>query len=197
MATASTKAQCFTCNKDKVVYRCEGCSKDFCLPHLTEHHEKLGQQLYEIEYDRDQFQQIILQERQNYPLTEQINQWEEDSIHKIHQTAEKCRQRLVTYTDNNIKQIENEFIELTKEMKQMRGENEFNEIDLNRLKNKLTKFNDEFLYPTNISIQQDSSSSFINKISIISLSGMFEQFIYRRKYICVQAKQYLEIDQLE
>ena len=173
MAMANIKAHCFICNKQKTTYLCRGCSKDFCLPHLTEHRQTLSQQLGEIENDRDQFQQNISeqkQNRQNYPLIEQINQWEQNSIDKIKQTATECREILIEY----INEIENKFLQLTQQLKDIREENEFNEIDLDHLKNKLTQLTQEFNQPSNISVQQDSSSStFINKISVISSSGMY------------------------
>ncbi|UJR18710.1 hypothetical protein I4U23_005617 [Adineta vaga] len=76
MTTASSKAQCFICHKDKIVYHCEGCEKDFCLNHITAYREKFHAELNEMKIDRDIFQQVICQERQkpeNEVLIKQIN----------------------------------------------------------------------------------------------------------------------------
>ncbi len=63
---------------------------------------------------------------------------------------------------------------MTELIRELRQENEFNEIDLNHLTNTLTKLNQEVIQPSNIFIQEDPSpSAFINKISVIS-SGMFK-----------------------
>jgi len=177
MAIASTKAECFQCNKDKIVYECEGCSNDFCINHLIEHRQILSQQLDRTGDDRDQFQQTIFEQKQNPQnscLIEQINQWEQNSIDKIKQTAEKCRLICTKYLSKHIKNIEKEFVQLTELIRELRQENEFNEIDLNHLTNTLTKLNQELIQPSNIFIQEDPSpSAFINKISVIS-SGMFK-----------------------
>ncbi|CAF1305806.1 unnamed protein product [Adineta steineri] len=57
------------------------------------------------------------------------------------------------------------------ELKEIREENGFNEIDLNHFQFKLTQITEEFLQPSNISIRQDSQE-FTKKISVIS---SFEQ----------------------
>jgi hypothetical protein len=49
MATSTGKAHCVTCGKEKVDYKCEGCSQNFCLNHLTDHHQFIIKQLDDIE----------------------------------------------------------------------------------------------------------------------------------------------------
>ena len=56
------------------------------------------------------------------------------------------------------------------QLKQIRQDNDFNEIILNQLKQKLKQLEEEFNKSSFISIQQDSSP-FINKISVIISSG--------------------------
>ncbi|CAF0860198.1 unnamed protein product [Adineta steineri] len=170
MAAANSRAQCSICNKGNPTYICRGCSKDFCFQHLTEHRQILHRQLEEIINDHDQFQQTIIQQKQNSynsSLIQQINEWEINSIHQIQQTAEECRETLIKVTQKLIDGVEKKFIELSKKLKEIREENEFNEIDLNHFQLKLTQITKEFLQPANISIQQDSQE-FIKKISVIS-----------------------------
>ncbi|CAF1286301.1 unnamed protein product [Adineta ricciae] len=172
MMAASSKAQCFICHKDKIVYHCEGCLKDFCLSHITEHREKLRIELNEIKIDRDIFQQAIEQERhkpENFSLIERINQWEENSIEKIKQTAEQCRQMLIKYPNNQLLIIEQKFNQIIEQIKQFHQDNEFNEIDLNQLRNKLTHLTKQLIQPLNISIRHNIlPAAFLNEISIIS-----------------------------
>ncbi|CAF0777189.1 unnamed protein product [Adineta steineri] len=177
MAATIIKVQCSICNKGNTTYICRGCSKDFCFQHLTEHRQILHRQLDEIINDHDQFQQTIIQQKQNplnSTLMQQIDQWEKDSIEKIQQTAQQCRETLMKLTQKSINDIEKEFIELSQKLKEIREENEFNEIDLKRFQLKLTQITKEFLQPSNISIRQDSQE-IINKISVISSSSMFIQ----------------------
>jgi vacuolar-type H+-ATPase subunit I/STV1 len=163
------KVQCFICKKEKNTYKCGGCSKDFCFNHLTEHRQNINQQFDEIENDHDQFRQTIFEQKnhsQKHSLINQINKWEEDSIEKIKQTAEKSRQKLINYTNNHIIVIENQLNHLAKQLKEIRQDNEFNEIDLNQMREKLRRLTEIFIKPSNIVIEQESSS-FIDKISVI------------------------------
>jgi chromosome segregation ATPase len=173
MAMASGKSQCIICGKEKVAYRCEGCSKVYCFNHLSDHRQQLNQQLDEIEDQGNLFRQTLNEEKTNpqkHSLIEQINQWEEDSINKIRQTAEESRQLLIEYTNEHIDKIEIKLNKLSKQMHETRQENEVNEIVLNELKNKLKQLEEELINPSNISIRQDSSS-FISKISVIISSS--------------------------
>ncbi|CAF1082105.1 unnamed protein product [Adineta steineri] len=169
-AAANTRAKCSICNKANTTYVCSGCSKGFCFQHLTEHRQILGNKLEEIVSDHDQFQQTIIQKKQN-PLNssfiEQINQWETDSIDQIQQTAKECREILMTLTQKSINDIENKLIELSQKLKETREENEFNDFDLNNFQLQLTQITEELNVPSNISIRKDSQE-FIKKISVIS-----------------------------
>ncbi|CAF3885892.1 unnamed protein product [Adineta steineri] len=179
MATSNKKIQCFVCNKEKNTYGCKGCSNEFCFQHLTEHRQRIETQLEEIINDHDQFQQTIVQQKQNpdiSPLIEQINQWETNSIHQIQQAAEKCREKVMKSTQKNNNDMEKKFSELSQKLKEIREENEFNEIDLNNFQLKLTQITEEFLQPSNTSIRQDLHE-FIKKISVkISSFEEFQQF---------------------
>ncbi|CAF1311589.1 unnamed protein product [Adineta steineri] len=170
MATANNKTQCFVCNTEKNTYNCKGCSNEFCFPHLTEHRQIVDKQLDEIINNHGQFQQTILQQKQNShnsSLIEQINEWEIDSTHQIQKTAEECRKTLIKLTQTLIDDVEKKFIKLSQKLKEIREEDEFNEIDLNNFQLKLTQITEEFLQSSNISIKDDSQE-FIKKISIIS-----------------------------
>ncbi|CAF1097482.1 unnamed protein product [Rotaria sordida] len=104
---------------------------------------------------------------------QKIDEWKEDSIKKIKQIAENCRQILTEYK-NKYFEIEKKLFELTEQLKQSNEETEFNENDLHRFKTKLTELLEEFGPPPNIRIQQDSKS-FINEISIVISSGILEE----------------------
>ncbi|CAF0803637.1 unnamed protein product [Adineta steineri] len=173
MAEANTRIQCSICNKGNTTYICRGCSKDFNFQRLTEHRPIPRRQLNEIINDHDQFQQIIIQHKQNLDnssLIQQINQWETNSIHQIQQTAEECRETVMKLTQKLINNTERKFIELSQKLKEIRQENEFNEIDLNHFQLKLKQMKEDFLQSSNISIRQDSQQ-FIKKISVISSFG--------------------------
>ena len=73
---------------------------------------------------------------------------------------------VIKYTKILTNHIQKKFSQLIQQLKQIQKENQFNEIDLNLLQNQLKQITQEFIDPSNISIQQDS-----HKISIeISIS---------------------------
>jgi predicted nuclease with TOPRIM domain len=76
------------------------------------------------------------------------------------------------HTTKSINQIEVNLAKLTDEMREIRKENDFNEIDLDQLKNKLTQLEKELDELANVSVQQESAS-FINKICIVGSSRKF------------------------
>ncbi|CAF1180427.1 unnamed protein product [Adineta steineri] len=166
---ANNKTICFKCNKKKITYPCKGCSKEFCIMDLTEHRHILNQELYHITNDYDQFKHKINEQKpnpHNLSLINQINQWETNSIEKIKQKAKYCREIVVNSSQTFLNDIEMKFKGLTEQIKQIREENEFNEIDLIYLRNQLRKISQELNNSSNMSIQQDSLS-FIDDISII------------------------------
>jgi hypothetical protein len=173
MTTATARAQCFICSKEKSTYTCGGCAKDFCFIHLTEHRQTVSKQFDEIENERNLFLQLLI-ERKNDPeigpLIQQVDKWEEDSITKIKQTTEECKKMVFDYTNKYIIKMEIKLTKLTEQLKELRQEDEFNEIGLNQIKTNLTQLAKELNQPPNIYIRQDSSS-FINKISVIVASG--------------------------
>ncbi|CAF3858078.1 unnamed protein product, partial [Adineta steineri] len=148
----------------------EGCSKEFCLTHLTEHQQMLNEELNHIINDYDEFKQRINEQKQNpqnHSLIKQIDQWERRSIELIQQKAQDCRENLVKSSQTYVNNIEKKFNDLCEQIKQIHAENEFNEINLNDLRNQLNEITEELNISSNISIHQESQS-FINEISIIS-----------------------------
>ena len=168
MAT-SGKGRCVRCGKEKnAVVRCEGCSKLFCFSDLSHHREELGQQLEVIETDRDAFREELNEQATNLnkrPLIKQIDQWENDSIRKIRQVADECRQSVAKHTAGHFHQIEADLSQLTNQLKELRQEDDFNEINVRQVETSLAELKAKLDKPSNISIEH-GSTAFINKISI-------------------------------
>jgi hypothetical protein len=163
----ATSTQCSIC-KETSTFLCNGCSKNFCFDHLTEHQQLLNEQLHSIQDDYNQFRQFIIDIKENpqkHPLITKIDQWENESIHKIKQTAQQCREELINYTNQNIYQIEIKLNDSNEEIIPNQKKNDFNEISLNNFKQKLEKLKQELNQSKDISILQQSDS-LINQISI-------------------------------
>lgn len=179
MASSTSKTECLICGKEKNTYSCKGCGKDFCFNHLNEHRQTLGQQFDEIEYHRNQFLQTLIEEKENskqHSLIQQIDKWENNSINKIKQTAEEYRQVLIEHINKFMNEIENNLNKLTDQIKEIRQEDEYNELDLDQLKIKLIKLTEQLEKSLNVSIKEDSTS-FINKLLIDISSGMIIRFM--------------------
>ncbi|CAF1185973.1 unnamed protein product [Adineta steineri] len=170
MAMANDKTLCFICNENKITYPCKGCSKEFCLVDLTEHRQILSNELHHITNEYNEFKQTINEQKQNaqnFPLLEQINQWEIESIEKIQQKAQEYREIVTKSSQTCMNDIDMKFKDLNEQIKQMQIANEFNEIGLNYLRNQLIEIKEQLNNPSDISIKKDSQS-IINEISIIS-----------------------------
>ncbi|CAF1208426.1 unnamed protein product [Adineta ricciae] len=166
MATSTGKTHCVTCGKDRVAYKCEGCLQSFCLNHLNEHNRTLSIELDELENQRNLFRQILTEQKTNpekHSLIDEVNQWERDSITKIQERAEMSRQLVRQYIKKHTDTIETELCKFTEHLRNIREENDFNEIHLIRLKENSVK-------SSSISIQQESSS-FISPIRVIVFSN--------------------------
>ena len=177
MATTTIKNRCVICGKEKASLKCEGCSQTFCNKHFNDHRQELSKQLDEIEITRDILRQTLNEQTvdpQKHPLIQQINQWEQDSIRKIQQTAEEVKQLIIKHTIGHTTKIEIKLTKLTDQLRENREENDFVESDLNQWKEELKRLEKEFVKPSNISIQQDSTP-FVTKI-FVQISG--KDFIF-------------------
>jgi hypothetical protein len=185
MATAIRKIQCSICDKETRTFMCEGCLQNFCRIDLTKHLQVLNEQLDHIENNHDQLRQKLFEQKENSknrPLIQQIDQWEEQAMNKIKQTANQCRQRLNNYTNKCLIEIEKKLNDLAKQIKDTREENQFNEIDLNQLNERFTKLEEELDKPTNVLIEQQSIS-FINQISLIIPFDKGKRFLHEMTLI--------------
>ncbi|CAF1179008.1 unnamed protein product [Adineta steineri] len=169
MAMANNKTKCFTCNEEKITYPCRGCSKEFCLMDLTKHQQILNDELNYITNEYNEFKQRIneqKQNRRNHILIKQIDEWERNSIGIIQQKAEECRKIAMGYLPTYFNNIEQKFNDLSRQIKQIHQENEFNEINLTYLRNELIEITQELNNSSKIFIKENSQS-FISEISII------------------------------
>jgi ribosomal protein L29 len=78
-----------------------------------------------------------------------MNRWKDESINKIKQNAKELKQILIEY----MTQLEIESLKLTGQIKEIRRENELDEIDLNQLKTKLRQLTKQLVQPANISTE--------------------------------------------
>ena len=122
-----------------------------------------------LENDQHQHQKMLTQEKESMtilPLIEQIDKWEHDSVQLIQQTAHQCRQTIMRIMNTSLNEFENKFSELGDQIKRLRQEHDYQEMDISHLRTKLAQITEELPPSTNVFIQQDFQP-FINKISVI------------------------------
>ncbi|CAF1363270.1 unnamed protein product [Adineta steineri] len=184
---ANNKNECFTCNKRKTTSSCEGCSKRFCSEDLTEYKQILNDELYDVINDYDQFKQRLDDRKptsHDLCLIDQINQWRRNSIEKIRQKANDCIEIIVKSSQTFLNNIEMKFSDLNEQLKQIHSEHEFNEINLEYLRNELMKIKKELNNPSETYFQQESRP-FIDEISIISLEKKLKFSNWKQNAITV------------
>ena len=168
--TETSRSYCFICEKERVTYKCDGCSKRFCKQHLKDHENELELELDQIQTERNMFRQILseqIEQPNKHHLIQQINQWEQCSIDKIQQTAEENRQLIFKLMNEHFQNIEIDLNRLTDQIKETRQESDFNELNLIDLRNKLERLQKKLNHPENISLKEGNlSSSFINSIYV-------------------------------
>jgi hypothetical protein len=65
------------------------------MKHVTDHRQRLSQQLDDVIVEHDIFQQTIIDDQnQKHRLMVDVDQWEEKSIEKIRQTAQDIREQV-------------------------------------------------------------------------------------------------------
>ena len=126
----------------------------------------------EIVNNRDQLQQTIAEHREKpntHPLIKQINQWEQQSIEKIRETADNRRKELLTVIDRHTKRVSDDLIQVTEEVNTARNENDYVETDLQAWINQLMKLNEDLNASKAITFgKYENETSLISNIFINS-----------------------------
>lgn len=162
MSISNSLDHCFYCDEQYDIYQCKGCSKAFCFLHLLNHREENQQNFNQLQNNCNIFRENLNDAKINFPLIKNINQWEFESINKIKQMANKCREKILYY----LMELDKNLNDLFEQSKQISKQNKFNEIILEQLNEKLDKLIKEFNEPSNIIIKENQTS-FINYFNII------------------------------
>lgn len=185
MTSSYTTTECEICQKERKTYMCTGCSKYFCIDDLRKHDEELKAEFHEIEDQRNDLVENLNDCRDNttnHSLFKQINRWEQTSIEKIRQTANKQRELVQQAIQEHAQRILMKLNMLTKEMRKIGKTENFNEIVLNKLRIQFQNLKKQLNQTNYIEVKEDSSSSYIKKLSIrvnsIKTTGKFIYSIF-------------------
>lgn len=168
MATTIKASKCAVCNSNKFIFPCQGCSKGFCIEHLAKHRADLNDQLEQIQGEHEKIDLDLIEHNNDlkkHPVILHIDQWEKDSIEKIHQTAERCRKQWGIYSTGLFVEVEGKLNDLGKDIRKARDGNSFHEVHLIRLQDNLEKLQKELHQPTDVYIEEQETL-FIDKIAL-------------------------------
>lgn len=173
MTTATSKICCITCKKDRTSANCSGCLQYFCYKHLIEHRQQFTGELDGIENDGNIFREILseqIKDPMKHSSIQLINHWEKRSHEKIQQTANQAREFALNYLiPQHLQTINNDLKKFTNEIKEIRVENDYNEIILKDLRDKLNELIQQLDRSEKLSVREDLTkppSVLINRIFV-------------------------------
>ncbi|CAF4162562.1 unnamed protein product [Rotaria sp. Silwood2] len=171
MANATEgKTPCSICQKTAGILICRGCGKDFCYRHVVEHRQEINKQMDELTTNHDQFQQTIAEQEVQpncHPLIQKINEWEQESIDKIHRAADDARKQVITIIGIHRTQVIHDLVCLTKKLSEAHNEDDYVETDLKEWTKKLDKLKADLNAFQTIDFSEDNNSStLISKLFI-------------------------------
>jgi flagellar biosynthesis/type III secretory pathway chaperone len=178
MTTQSNNGICPACEKRRVNSTCKGCSNDFCRICFSEHEISIEKQFDELADDYDQFRNELHVQQENptkHSLIRQIDKWQDGAIRQIKRTAEECKRNVLENTNKNMTDITKQLDIFAKEIRDLRQNNETNEIDLNKFRGMLETLVEELMHPSHFSLLYESTA-FIDKISI-SISQYYNKML--------------------
>ncbi|CAF1305465.1 unnamed protein product [Didymodactylos carnosus] len=175
MASSSSTTKpppCATCGKNIDILRCKGCLNHYCRPHFNDYRDKLAHELDVLTGVHDQLEQTLNQTTEaprSHPLFKLINEWENESMQKIRQAAGEARKQLMAIlTSSNSSNISTDLHKVALELKQGREEEDgFYEGDLFSWKCKLNELKQRLETPHFITVDEDDTTKFINKIRVL------------------------------
>ncbi|CAF1187776.1 unnamed protein product [Rotaria sp. Silwood1] len=150
------------------------------MRHANEHRQELVKQMDEnVIYFYDQLRQNFdeqMEKSSDHQLMKQIDQWEENSIEKIHQIANDARKQLLNIIEKHMDKLKNDLEYLRQELKKARDDEHFFENDLNKWMIKLNELKNDLIIPQTININYDNNTTpFISKIIIKETTDMLNE----------------------
>jgi polyhydroxyalkanoate synthesis regulator phasin len=171
-SSTSQKTPCAICGKVLGLFTCRGCQKDFCTRHVAEHRLSLNKQMDELTLVHDRFRQSLSKqtaEPHQHSMMKQIDEWEQQSINKIHLAAKNTRQQLQKLIGQHTTKLTEVLVKIAHDLRKARENGDFFETDVKEWTEKLNKLKKEFAELTNSIIRQedDKNNAFISPITIL------------------------------
>jgi hypothetical protein len=170
-SSPSQKTLCITCGKGTGLFTCRGCEKDFCTRHVAEHRQMLNKQMDELTLVHERFRQSLVKqtsEPNQHSLMKQIDEWEQQSINKIHLVAKNIRQQLQKIIGQHTTKLNEILAKIAHDLRKAREDGDFFETDVKEWTEKLNKLKKESTELPDVSLEyeDDTINPFISMISI-------------------------------
>ncbi|CAF1280484.1 unnamed protein product [Rotaria magnacalcarata] len=135
-------AKCSCCKKSGIA-QCDGCANGFCSTHFREHRHYLDTKFAQLLHDRSILpHQLVdysskIKQAQLKTLPHDINQWEEQALKSVTQTAERVRNRIKELMTLRTSTIKADLDQISMELRKRKFENNYFEQDIKHLSEKL------------------------------------------------------------
>jgi light-regulated signal transduction histidine kinase (bacteriophytochrome) len=173
----TTSKLCSECNKELGQIHCAGCDKYFCWKDFKTHREGMFTQLDKVIEERnhlqDEINNVAQFNHQESPLIQQINEWQDVTIEKVKQVAEKVRQQAVHLLNSKQMKISTDFKDFSRELAHLKESENFVEHDLTRINQMISQFTQNLrqsTQPTTIKLHTEQSDE-INWDQLIHIEG--------------------------
>ncbi|CAM2721680.1 unnamed protein product [Rotaria socialis] len=148
--------QCSTCQKSSGKCMCDGCKNYFCMKHFEQHRQQLSIKFDdEIAKTHDELREQINRINQSSVSTSEffneIDRWETVTVEKIHKAANQARRQLTQLFTRDKDTLAKEFGMITKEIRDRREEDNFDENDIERIRQTINQMKislKQFIQPT-------------------------------------------------
>jgi hypothetical protein len=167
MASVTAKQPCIKCDKGGGVATCGGCQQWFCAKHFNEHRQALATGMDNLGQEHDLLQRDLIQDNDAHDLLSYVNDWEQKSIKKIEEAADRARIDVRKYLDYNKHQLQTSLDQVTHELKFGRQSDDYTEIDLKKWMEKMKEIREMLEKPSTIRIvDDDDAQSIIHLIQV-------------------------------
>ncbi|CAF2709655.1 unnamed protein product [Rotaria sp. Silwood2] len=169
MGPVQVKQRCVKCTKGEGIIICVGCQGCFCKSHFIDHRQNLDDEMGHVNQQQDYLYKSLTENNFVHPILSHIDDWEQSSIRKIHEAADKARIDLEAFMIEMKSELKQSLLEIKSELELSREADNYTEIELKNWTEQLEKLRRMFEKPPAIEIVHDHAQS---PIRIIQRKGL-------------------------
>ncbi|CAF2709641.1 unnamed protein product [Rotaria sp. Silwood2] len=164
MDSVQAKQLCVNCTKGGGITICVGCQGCFCKSHFIDHRHSLDDEMDRVSQQQDYLYKSLTENNVVHPLLSHIDDWEQSSIRKIQEIADKARSDLSRFMNEMKSQLKQSLLKIKSEIESGREADDYTELELTDWMEQLEKLRRIFEKPPAIEIVDDQSQPLIRVI---------------------------------